>query len=187
MQSSDSTAPRLNVTLIGFMGSGKSTIGQELAPRLNFSFVDTDDLVVARSGKSISEIFAESGEDYFRELESEALRSLAATGSHVIATGGGIILPPDNRSLLRQVGFTVWLDASEETIFDRVSRNRERPLLHTPNPRDTIARLLQARRPLYQEAADLVVSTDGLDPGEVIHGIAESARIFFAQQPQQTP
>jgi shikimate kinase len=187
MPSNHSSGRNQNVTLIGFMGSGKTTIGQDLAPSLNFSFVDTDDLIVARAGKSVPEIFAESGEDHFRDLESEVLQSLSNESSHVIATGGGIILRPENRALIKNIGFTVWLDATEDTIFERVSRNRERPLLHTPDPRETISNLLQTRRPLYQESADLVVSTNGLDFSEVIHGIAESARVFFSQDLPQAP
>ncbi|MEM7147739.1 MAG: shikimate kinase [Verrucomicrobiota bacterium] len=173
--------PNHNITLIGFMGSGKTTIGQELAPSLDFAFIDTDNLIVAQAGKSIPDIFADHGEDHFRDIESQTLAGLAEKSGNVIATGGGIILRPENRSLLQEIGFTVWLDASEDTIFDRVSRNRERPLLHTDNPRETIAQLLEQRRPLYQEAADLVVSTNDLNLDEVIHGISESARVFFSQ------
>jgi shikimate kinase len=187
MQTSHPSPIRHNVILIGFMGTGKTTIGQELAPSLNFTFVDTDELIVARSGKSIPEIFADSGEDHFRDLESEALKNLSHESSHVIATGGGIILRPENRALLRKIGFTVWLDASEDTILDRVSHNQERPLLHTPDPRATIAKLLEERRPLYQEASDLVVSTNGLDFNEVVHGIVESAALFFAQRQEPAP
>ncbi|MEM8955971.1 MAG: shikimate kinase [Verrucomicrobiota bacterium] len=170
-----------NVILIGFMGSGKTTLGQELAPRLDFAFIDTDNLVVSQAGKPIPKIFADHGEEHFRDLESRALSSLIQESSKVIATGGGIVLRPENRALLRKIGFTVWLDASEDTIFDRVSRNTERPLLHTDNQRETIARLLTQRRPLYQESADLMVPTNDLDLGEIIHGIADSARVFFSQ------
>lgn len=169
-----------NVILIGFMGSGKSTLGQKIAKGLHFDFVDTDELIVASAGKSIREIFADDGEDSFRIHETSILGSLAGRSGLVISTGGGIILRPENRAILKQLGFIVWLDAPEEVIADRVSRNSNRPLVQTENPRETIARLLDQRRPLYSETAHLSVDTGELDLEEAVHGIIESAKVHFS-------
>lgn len=163
------------------MGCGKTTLGREIASSLGFEFVDTDGLVVERAGRRIPDIFAKEGESGFREFESDVLRSIAGRENMVVATGGGIILRPENRALLSGMGLVVWLDASEDAIFDRISRNEDRPLLATENPRETIARLLAERRPLYEETASLAINTDHLDGGEIIHGIIESAQEFFSR------
>jgi shikimate kinase len=143
------------------MGSGKSSIGRLLATKLGFQFLDTDALVVEAAGMQITEIFALKGEGAFREYESrslEFLRQRQARGV-VVATGGGIVTQPANLPLLHELGFVVQLTASEEIIFERVSRNKARPLLHTPDPRETVNQLLAARAPLYNAAADFTVDT----------------------------
>jgi shikimate kinase len=170
---------RQNIVLIGFMGCGKTTVGQLVAEKLGWPFVDTDSLVVEAAGRSIPEIFETDGEADFRRRESEVLESLAAGGPRVIATGGGIVTQPANAAILRGLGFVVWLSASEQAIYERVSRNRHRPLLQTPNPRETIRQLLEQRRPLYAAFANLTIETAGLEPGEIAYGICESARVFF--------
>ena len=180
----DTTPPiPQNVILIGFMGSGKSTLGHKVAKGLDFEFVDTDELIVASAGKSISEIFANEGEEFFRILETSTLGSLAGRSGLVISTGGGIILQPENRAILKKLGFIVWLDAPEEVIVDRVSRNSNRPLVQTENPRETVAKLLIERRPLYSETAHLAVDTGQLDLDEIAHGITDSARVQFSSSP----
>lgn len=159
------------------MGSGKSSIGRLVARRLRFRFVDTDRLVVQRAGMEISRIFAESGEEKFREMETEALSSLAGKSGHVIATGGGIVTQPRNLPLLNELGAVVWLTAAEEVIFDRVSRNRKRPLLHTENPRETIHALLEARRPLYAAAAQSVIDSTSLTHVQAANAVLDAVRI----------
>jgi len=151
----------INLVLIGFMGSGKSSIGRLLAMKLGFQLVDTDALVVEAAGMQITEIFEWKGEEGFREYESKALTYLADRNPKrmVIATGGGIVTRPSNLPMLHQLGFVVQLTASEEVIFDRVSRNRARPLLHTPDPRETVAQLLAVRAPLYAAAADFTLDS----------------------------
>src|SRR5580700_11870609 len=114
---------------MGFMGSGKSSVGRLVARTLGGRFVDTDRMVIDRAGCAIPEIFAQKGEAHFRELETEALRSLLGAKGLVAATGGGIVIARENRALLRKVGMVVWLTADEETIWERVSRNKNRPLL----------------------------------------------------------
>jgi shikimate kinase len=169
-----------NIVLIGFMGCGKSTVGQLVAEKLAWPFVDTDALVVERAGRGIPEIFADEGEGGFRERETAALESLADSVSRVIATGGGVVTQPRNHALLRRLGFVVWLNAPEEAIWDRVSRNRNRPLLHTADPRRTVHDLLEARRPLYVKIAHLTIDTAGFRPEEIAYGIGESARHHFS-------
>lgn len=172
-----------NIVLIGFMGSGKSTVGRELHQRLGYPLTDTDLLIEQTLGKKITEIFAEEGEHTFREFETLQLLELAkqTQSRHIISTGGGIIIRPQNRLLLRNLGYVVWLHAPEETILQRTSRNRDRPLLNTPNPRQHISDLLAQREPWYRETAHLKIDTAGLDSGEVAAGILESARYFFTQ------
>ncbi|HZC36441.1 MAG TPA: shikimate kinase [Chthoniobacterales bacterium] len=159
--------PDRNVVLIGFMGTGKSSVGRELARRWGFRFLDTDAIIRNQCGKSIPEIFSVLGEPYFRDLEFATLNRLLHCRCSVIATGGGIVIQPRNLALLAKLGIAIWLKADQATIFERVSRNKNRPLLQTPDPEGTIARLLVERAPLYESAADLVVDSSGLSHHEV--------------------
>ncbi|HEX8312828.1 MAG TPA: shikimate kinase [Chthoniobacteraceae bacterium] len=179
----DVSLPPENVVLIGFMGTGKSSIGRLLAARLRFKFVDTDQMIVEKAGCEIPQIFADHGEAHFRDMETEALSSLAQAERRVVATGGGIVVREENRTLLRALGLVVALTASEDVIFRRVSRNQKRPLLETPNPRETISRMLAARQPQYAEAAQFSVDTSDLTHAEVAEAIMEEARRAFSWQP----
>lgn len=156
-------APALatNIVLVGFMGSGKSSIGRILALKLGFQLVDTDALVIEAAGMQITEIFARHGEDAFRRYESQVLGYLAERDARslVVATGGGIVTRPENLPVLRRLGFVVGLTAAEEVLFERVSRHKNRPLLQTPNPRETLSQLLALRAPMYRAAADVVIDT----------------------------
>jgi shikimate kinase len=162
-----------NVVLVGFMGSGKSSVGRLIARALRGRFVDTDRLVVDRAGGQIAEIFATRGEAYFRQEETRTLRSLLGSSRLVVATGGGIVTVPENLPVLKKLGFVVWLTASEEVIWERVSRNTRRPLLHTENPRETVRELIAARNPLYEEAADMQVDTSTLTHAQVAERICQ--------------
>ena len=119
-------------------------------------------MVSARFGRPIAEIFAEDGEEKFRDAETEMLAGLPATGPAVIVTGGGIVLRPANVELLRRLGMLVHLEADEDILFQRVSRRSTRPLLQTENPRSTLSELLRVRLPLYRQAADFQVDTSRL-------------------------
>ena len=169
-----------NIVLVGFMGSGKSSIGRILARRLGYRFVDTDRKIIEREGMEISEIFALHGEDYFRERETDVLRTLLGRDQCVVATGGGIVLREHNRPLLRELGFVVSLTADQEVIFERVSRNTKRPLLRTPNPRQTIQEMLAARGALYEAAAQFTVDTSLLTHDEVAECILTQASQVFS-------
>ena len=165
-----------NVVLIGFMGTGKSTVGKLLAKSFGFRFVDTDELIVDRAGIPIPEIFEESGEDGFRKIERAVLDELAGGEDQVISTGGGIVTNDDNIERLRALGTVVWLTAEEETVWERVGQSRGRPLLQTGDPRGTIRELLDERKPLYEKAAHLTVGTDNLRADDIAFGIAECLR-----------
>jgi shikimate kinase len=170
-----------NLVLIGFMGSGKSSIGRELAKSLSFPVLDTDALLVERAGKAIKDIFADEGEEAFRDMESRILEDLVAQKpeKHIISTGGGIIGRAENRRLLRELGYVIWLLVSPEEIRRRTARNNDRPLLVNAQPEETIKKLLTARTPLYEETAHLTIETDNLTFPEISTGIIESARYHF--------
>lgn len=151
-------------------------MGRELARCTGYRFRDTDLLVRLRVGKSVPEIFAAYGEAFFRAQESEVLRSLQTERALVLATGGGIVLDPANGPLLRQLGPVIWLTADEATIWARVSRNTNRPLLRTPNPRQTVRQLLRTRQGLYAAVADFSVNSSGLNHQQVARQVLATVR-----------
>ncbi|MDO8357945.1 MAG: shikimate kinase [Nitrospirota bacterium] len=151
----------MNIVLIGYRGTGKSTVGRLLAARLGRMLVSTDAEIVARAKRAISEIVAQEGWDYFRDLESDICRELASRDQLVIDTGGGAILRPQNVEALKQSGRLFWLTASVETIATRIGGDNQRPsLTGTKSFVDEIADVLRERTPKYQAAADHVVATD---------------------------
>ncbi len=176
-----SQPPPKNIVLIGFMGSGKSTVGRELHQRLGYPLVDMDHVIEQRVGKPITAIFADDGEKAFRDRETSLLEELALSSSsrRIISTGGGVIGREQNRELLRSLGYVVWLHAPMAVILDRTGKNRDRPLLQTDDPEARAAALMAVRKPLYAGTAHLKVDTAGLDSGELAAGILESARYFF--------
>ncbi len=175
-----------NIVLIGFMGSGKSTVGRELQLRLGYPLVDMDQVIEQRAGKPITAIFEDEGEAAFRAMETALLRELAdpAAPRRIISTGGGVVGSEENRTLLGSMGYVVWLDAPLKAIMERTSKSRQRPLLHTEDPAAKIRELMAVREPLYQETAHLKLDTAGLDSGELATGILECARYFFSQRAQ---
>jgi shikimate kinase len=170
---------RPNLILVGFMGTGKSSIGRLAAQRLRFQFVDTDALIVERAGMEVSEIFATQGEAHFRDLEAGAIESLAIRERCVIATGGGAVLRERNRELLRALGFVVLLKAREAVILDRVMHGAKRPLLRAPNPAEKIAQLLSERRAAYEAAAHWTLDTSDLTREQAADALVEAARTAF--------
>jgi shikimate kinase len=141
-----------NLALVGFMGTGKSSVGRLVADQLRFSFVDTDELIEAHAGKSIREIFAQEGEAAFREREREMVAKLSALKNTVIATGGGLAANEENLTSLKRHALVVCLWASPETIWERVRNQTHRPLLHDPDPLGKIRQLLTDRQPYYRQA-----------------------------------
>ena len=165
------------------MGVGKSTIANGLSKSLGFDVLDTDKMIEDRQSRSINEIFANEGEQTFREMESVILNDLVDSTDHsVISTGGGIVIREENIKVLRSMGVVFWLDAGVDSILDRVTGNRDRPLLRTEDPRETIQNLLSEREPLYENCADERIQTDDLSVDEISYGIAETARLWFSTQ-----
>ena len=153
--------PPHNIVLVGFMGTGKSCAGKLLAERLDMTFLDMDEILVERAGKSVPRIFAEDGEPHFRALERELARELSARQGLVIAAGGGIVLDPHNIKDLSRTGVVVCLSATPEAIEARVGRDTNRPLLAGGDKRKKIAELLERRAPFYA-ALPHQVDTTGL-------------------------
>ena len=151
------------IFLAGFMGAGKTAAGRALASLLDYSFLDLDALIEERAGKSVSEIFTQLGEQEFRRLESEAIRSLGELKHAVIALGGGAYQSEPNRAALRTLGVTVWLDCPFEVCFERIKSGTSRPLLAGESE---LKELFDSRRAAYS-AADYVVETGSLPPEEV--------------------
>jgi len=143
-------------------GSGKSAIGKELGRRLGLPFVDSDRLIESRAGCTIASLFEHEGEASFRDHEAQTLAALVDEGPSVIATGGGAVLRPDNRELLRSRTLCVFLDASLDLLWKRLRRDRRRPLLQVADPEGRLRELSAERDPLYRETAHIVVRTDGL-------------------------
>ena len=156
----------VNVFLIGMMGSGKTTVGHLLASQLGYRFCDSDVMIEQVAGKTINEIFAESGEAAFREIESQVLSELSAYTKLVIATGGGVVIKPINWSYLHH-GLIVWLDAPVEVLIERLKEDTTRPLLKQADPAQTLHQILEQRRGLYAEA-DLHIRIDARDTPEQI-------------------
>ena len=176
--------PRHNIVLVGFMGSGKSTVARVLQQRIGYELVDMDQIIEDRAGKPISRIFEEDGEDVFRGMESGLLRELAMDGKEdrIISTGGGVVEREENRALLGKIGYVVWLKVTPATVLDRTSRSKNRPLLQTEDPEGRVLELMARREPLYGEVADLTLETEGLEVDEVMAGILECAGYYFAQR-----
>lgn len=141
------------------MGAGKTTVGRALARKLNKRFIDSDHEIEARTGASIPLIFEIEGEASFRQREAEVIRDLTSQEDIVLATGGGAILKPENRECLKTRGTVIYLRASVNSILQRTSNDKNRPLLQTPNPRARIEQMAREREPLYLEVADFVIET----------------------------
>jgi shikimate kinase len=164
------------VFLIGPMGAGKTTLGRQLAQILALDFYDTDHEIQARTGVDVPTIFEFEGEAGFRRRERAVLADLATLPDVVIATGGGIVLDPDNRRLMSESGLVVYLHCLPSQQFQRTRRDRSRPLLQTADPLARLTELFQQRDPLYRSIADLVVSTETRATNAVIRQIVAAVR-----------
>jgi len=163
---------KTNVALIGFMGAGKTVVGEALAKKLNKEFVELDSLIERKAGKSITEIFQQNGEIAFRALEIEVTKEVAKGKNLVIACGGGLVLNKINIDRLRNESIIVYLTASPRVILKRILNNgEERPLLKTPNKALEIQELLKFRKPFYERAADIKINTSKLDIDSVTEQI----------------
>jgi 3-dehydroquinate synthase len=148
-----------NIFLVGLMGAGKTTIGRALAKKLDKRFIDSDHEIEARTGVSIPLIFEIEGEASFRQREAEVIRDLTSRSEIVLATGGGAILKAENRELLKMRGTVIYLRANVNSILQRTSHDKNRPLLQTADPRQRIEQLAREREPYYLEVADFIIET----------------------------
>ncbi len=158
-----------NIILIGYMGSGKSTVGRKAAKAVEYQFLDTDALIEAEEGMSISRLFEEKGEAYFREQETEVIRRLLdGPKGKIIATGGGLPMKEGNAELLKKLGTVIYLKAETDTLLKRLSGDTARPLLQNGDLREKIETMLQIRGPVYEKTADVVLQTDDMSFYEII-------------------
>ena len=148
-----------NIFLVGPMGAGKSTVGRQLSKALKKDFLDSDKAIEERTGANIALIFELEGEEGFRKRERKMIDDLTQRDNVVLATGGGAVLSEENRAWLMSRGFVVYLNAPVELLVERTSRDKNRPLLQTEDPRESITQLMSEREPLYRQVADAVVAT----------------------------
>jgi shikimate kinase len=148
-----------NLVLVGMMGSGKTTMGRQLAKHLGKMFVDSDEEIIKRTGVTIPHIFDIEGEAGFRQREAAAIRELVLRDNMVLATGGGAVLDERNRALLQQNGIVIYLKASPHDLWLRTRHDRNRPLLQTDNPHAKLTELFQLRDPFYRQMSDIVVQS----------------------------
>ncbi|PKM50785.1 MAG: shikimate kinase [Firmicutes bacterium HGW-Firmicutes-7] len=160
-----------NVILIGFMGSGKSTIGKILAQQLKLNWLDMDIEIEQSEGITIKEIFEQKGEEYFRQIETLHLKKQLNKDNNVISTGGGVVLSEENRSILKEIGTVVFLHANSEQIIENLKDDEQRPLLREDNVEDKIRKLLDQREANYLNAANIIIQTTGKSIENVVEEI----------------
>lgn len=162
----------MNIYLVGFMGTGKTSVGRILAKEKGWNFVDLDELIELKQQRRIVDIFAQEGEPYFRKLEKKMLKDVSTQKKFVVACGGGVVLDPENIKLMKKTGVLICLCANCETIFKRVSANSLRPILNVAKPRERIELLLKMRAPYYMQA-DKTIDTSSLSVKQVVAKIAK--------------
>lgn len=162
-----------NIVLVGFMGSGKTSVGTELSTLLEMDYIDTDDIIVKDSGISINEIFNAYGEAEFRKLERKTIEGLKDTKNTIISCGGGVVLDSTNIELLRDNGKIVWLKVSPGEILNRLLDDDSRPLLKDSFTLKGLSEILKNRLPLYENAGDIIIDTDKKDVREIAEEIIE--------------
>ena len=171
---------RGNIFLVGMMGAGKTTLGKALAQRLRREFVDTDRILVERTGVPVRTVFEIEGEKGFRRRESGVLAELAVREDCVVATGGGVVLAEANRRVMRDAGTVVYLHARLESLWERTRHDTTRPLLATADPRATLAAILEERDPLYRDAAHVVVDTGSQSANTLVNRVVAALRAHEA-------
>jgi shikimate kinase len=183
---SDGSEP-FRLFLIGPMGSGKSTVGKQLASLLNCDFIDSDAEIETRSGANIPWIFDVEGEEGFRRREAAVIIDLAQRPNAVIATGGGAVIREDNRTVMADSGVLVYLDVSLENQIKRTGSGDDRPLLNGADKRETLSRLMQEREPLYRSIADIIVTANAGNARKVARQIKDQLvqRALWQAEPQK--
>ena len=160
----------MNIVLIGFMGTGKSSVGKILAQRLGYTYVDIDSLIVLKEKRKIADIFSKQGEEYFRNIEAEIVCEVSAKDKQVISTGGGVVEKEENMKFLKKNGVLVCLTATPEIIYERVKQNNSRPLLQCENPLEKIKNLMQKRDVFYKKS-DFIIDTSEVSIEKVVDEI----------------
>lgn len=164
----------MNIMLIGFMGTGKSTIARKIKEKLNIEQVEMDALIAKEAGMSIPDIFEKCGENYFRDLETEMLRKFQNKKPVVVSCGGGAVLRDENIEIMKGQGKIVLLTATPETVFERVRYSADRPVLNGNMNVEYIKELMEKRKARYEMAADIVVTTDGKTADDICREILEA-------------
>lgn len=160
-----------NVYLIGMMGSGKTTTASELAKLLGMQAVDLDELICEEAGKSVNDIFQDDGEPAFRALETKVLEDVASRSGQIVGTGGGVVISPKNVRRMRETGILIYLKTDLNVLWERIKHKKDRPLLKSDSPQETLQALLKVRSPLYEQASAIIVMTDGKTPKQVAEDI----------------
>lgn len=167
-----------SVVLVGLMGAGKTSVGRRLAQRLNLAFTDADKEIEAAAGQSISEIFAEHGETYFRDGEMRVIARLLNNGPQVLATGGGAYMNREIRNNISEQGISIWLRADLDTLLERTSKRNHRPLLKTGDPKIVMQRLIDERYPVYAEA-NIVIQSRKVSHDTIVDEITSALKQKF--------
>ncbi|MGQ0483808.1 MAG: shikimate kinase [Hyphomicrobiales bacterium] len=162
-----------SIILVGLMGAGKSSVGRRLAEKLGLPFVDADHEIEAAAGKSITEIFADHGEAYFREGERRVIARLLGRGAQVLATGGGAFANEETRERIRQGGVSIWLKAGLPLLMKRVMKRSDRPLLKSEDPEAVMRRLMEQRYPVYA-SADVTVESRDVQHGQMVNDVIKA-------------
>lgn len=162
-----------NIYLVGFMGSGKSTVGKLLATKLSLTFIDVDKLIEKKENRSIKEIFEKEGESYFRNLEKIEINNLSKSKGYVVSTGGGLGADLDNMKVMRETGNVIWLDVTLNTILERCKNDENRPLLKLP-PAD-LKKLYENRKKIYS-LANIRINADRKNPNQIVEEIINKLR-----------
>lgn len=164
-----------NIFIVGPMGSGKTTIGRQIAKSLDLKFIDSDHEIEKRTGVDITFIFDKEGEAGFRKREHEVIHELSMQTGIVLATGGGAVIDAENRSALKQNGIVIYLQAPVGELIKRTSRDKSRPLLQTDDPKAKLEKLMQEREGFYKEVADLIINTGNRTAKDVVNEILEKS------------
>ncbi|TET53063.1 MAG: shikimate kinase [Actinobacteria bacterium] len=167
---------RKNIVLIGFMGSGKTVVGRELAKILSYELKDTDSIIEERTKKKIEDIFLQEGEDHFRNIEAQVIDELSSLRKKVISCGGGAILRKENVLVLKETGVLIYLKAPFEVLYDRIKMSTNRPLLKVKEPEQAAKKLLEARQHAYEQVADFSVDVSDRPISEIVSEIEKRVR-----------
>lgn len=176
-----------NIILIGFMGSGKTSVGIRLSYQLKRTMIDTDKWIEQKQKKTVSEIFAQSGEEAFRRMETDCLKELIRiSDKQIISVGGGLPVREENHALLKELGTVFYLHVTPETVYERLKTDTTRPLLQVEDPEERIRILLEERAPVYEACADVVLDVSDLSFDEILEQIGEELKKYETISNQRT-